>query len=605
MAARRIELLSPARDAATGVEAIRHGADAVYIGGPRFGAREAAANAIGDIRRLAEYAHVFGAKVYATLNTILYDSELSEARDTAWQLYEAGADALLVQDAALLRMADGMPPIALHASTQCHNLTPAKIVRLYLEGFTTAVLARELSVDEIAEIHRQCPAMRLEAFVHGALCVSFSGRCYASQHCFGRSANRGECAQFCRLPFDLETKNGQKLLTQKHLLSLRDLNRSAWIERMLDAGVSSLKIEGRLKGPEYVKNITAWYRRRLDAIFARRGEYCRASAGEVRVDFAPAPEKSFNRGFTDYFIGGRTLRQACPATPKSIGEPVGEVREAGAGSITVSGHKSFSNGDGLCFFGGDGRLCGFRVNRAEGTRLFPAAMPAGIRNHTRLFRNHDEAFERRLAKPSAERTLRIDFRLSPAVGGGYLLRGTDELGRSAEAVIDFGRSPARSPQDANISAQLSKLGGTPFRAGEIAVECGGAFIPSSLLAAARRRVVEELLAQAARRPGGTRVAVARPRVSGAVDYSHNVANKEARSFYLECGATEVAPAWEIEEPAGVPIMTCRYCLRHEIGMCLRERGADRSPLFLRLADGRRFALQFDCRECIMRVYAQG
>lgn len=604
MSARKIELLSPARDAATGIEAIRHGADAVYIGGPKFGAREAAANSIDDIRRLAEYAHVFGAKVYATLNTILYDSETAEARDIAWQVYEAGADALLVQDAAFLEMAADMPPIPLHASTQCDNRTPAKIVRLYLEGFTTAVLARELSLEEIAEIHRQCPAMRLEAFVHGALCVSFSGRCYASQHCFGRSANRGECAQFCRLPFDLETKNGQKLLTQKHLLSLRDLNRGAALERMLDAGVSSLKIEGRLKVPEYVKNITAWYRRKLDAIFARRSEYCRASKGEVRVDFSPAPEKSFNRGFTDYFLSGRTLRQACPATPKSIGEPVGEVRDVGPKSILVSGHKIFSNGDGLCFFDDDGRLRGFRVNRAEGSRLFPAVMPAEIHNHTRLFRNHDEAFDRRLTKPSAERTLRVDFHLS-STDEGYLLRATDEMGRSAEAAIDFEHREARSPQRENVSAQLSKLGGTPFRAGEIAIDCGDMFIPSSLLAAARRRVVEALMAQAAKRPEGSHIAGAKPKVSGdVVDYSYNVANKEARSFYLECGATEVAPAWEIEEPAAAPIMTCRYCLRHEVGMCLKERGVDRSPLFLRLADGRRFALQFDCRECVMRVYAQ-
>lgn len=603
MAVRKIELLSPARDAATGIEAIRHGADAVYIGGPKFGAREAAANSIADIRRLAEYAHVFGAKVYATLNTILYDSEIAEARDIAWQVYEAGADALLVQDAAFLEMAADMPPIPLHASTQCDNRTPAKIVRLYLEGFTTAVLARELSLEEIAEIHSRCPAMRLEAFVHGALCVSFSGRCYASQHCFGRSANRGECAQFCRLPFDLETKSGQKLLTQKHLLSLRDLNRGAALERMLDAGVSSLKIEGRLKGPEYVKNITAWYRRKLDAIFARRSEYCRASAGEVRVDFSPAPEKSFNRGFTDYFLSGRTLRQACPATPKSVGEPVGEVRDVGPKSIMVSGHKIFSNGDGLCFFDDEGRLRGFRVNRAEGSRLFPATMPEGIRNHTRLFRNHDEAFERRLAKPSAERTLRVDFSLSPT-DAGYLLKAADEMGRSAETAIEFEHREARSPQRDNVVAQLSKLGGTPFRAGEIAISCGDMFIPSSLLAAARRTVVEALMAQAAKRPEGSRIAGAKPKISGAVDYSYNVANKEARGFYLECGAAEVAPAWEIEEPAAAPIMTCRYCLRHEVGMCLKERGVDRSPLFLRLADGRRFALQFDCRECIMRVYAQ-
>ncbi len=599
---RCIELLSPARNADTGIEAIRHGADAVYIGAPKFGAREAAANSIDDIKRLVDFAHLFNAKVYATLNTILYDDELEEAREMACRLYGIGVDALLVQDAAFLEME--LPPIALHASTQCDNRTPEKIVRLYKEGFSTAVLARELSIEEIAGIHKRCPGMRLEAFVHGALCVSMSGRCYASQHCFGRSANRGECAQFCRLPFDLETENGVKIIEGKHLLSLRDLNRTDFLEQLLDAGVSSLKIEGRLKDTEYVKNITAWYRKKLDAIFARRKEYRRGSAGSVALAFEPKPEKSFNRGFTDYFMNGRTMRLACPATPKSIGEPVGEVREVcetRGHSILVSGHKKFSNGDGLCFFTDSGELRGFRANRAEGTRLFPASMPREIKCHTGLFRNHDEAFSQLLAKPSAERTLRLDFNLSETESG-YSLSATDELSRHADAQINFAHEKARSPQRGNIVAQLSKLGGTCFAAGGVEIENDENFIPSSLLAEARRSVVASLMTQTPKIP--TADAAREKPLLESVEYSANVANKLAEKFYRQCGAESVEPAWEIEEPQNAPIMTCRYCLRNEIGMCLKRRGSDRSYLFLRLANGSRFRLDFDCKECIMRIYAE-
>ena len=597
---RKIELLSPARNADTGMEAIRHGADAVYIGAPKFGAREAAANSIGDIRRLAEYAHVFGAKVYATLNTILYDSELEEARRMAFDLYDAGVDALLVQDAAFLQ--GDFPPMALHASTQCDNRTPEKILRLYSEGFTTAVLARELSASEIKEIHEKCPGMRLEAFVHGALCVSYSGRCYASQHCFKRSANRGECAQFCRLPFDLETENGQKILKQKHLLSLRDLNRTEGLERLLDSGISSLKIEGRLKDCEYVKNITAWYRTKLDEIFARRKEYIRASAGTVTLNFKPQPEKSFNRGFTDFFLNGRSMHMACPATPKSIGEPVGEIREVGTHHIIVSGHKAFSNGDGLCYFNGNDELRGFRVNRAEGCKLYPAAMPQDAGKHTRLYRNHDEAFSQLLAKPSAERRLKINFRLSLSETG-FELEATDGLSRSARTGITFPHEKAQRPQRKNIEAQLSKLGNTPFCIGNTEIEDDSLFIPSSLIADARRKVTDTLVGNSRNRTPQPPDRKTAP-VSGDVDYSGNVANKDAGEFYRLCGATNVAPAWEITEPQDAPIMTCRYCVRNELGMCLKKKGSDRSYLFLKLSDGKRFRLDFDCKNCIMKIYAE-
>lgn len=599
---RAIELLSPARDADTGIEAVLHGADAVYIGAPRFGAREAASNSLSDISRLISFAHQYGAKVYATLNTIVYDSELSEARSIARALADAGIDALLIQDAAYLEMQ--LPEgVALHASTQCDNRTPEKIARLAAEGFTTAVLARELSLGEIAEIHNACPAMRLEAFVHGALCVSLSGRCYASQQLFGRSANRGACAQVCRMAFDLETDSGEKLLKQKHLLSLRDLNRTASLEAMLDAGVSSLKIEGRLKGTDYVKNITAWYRQRIDEILARRpGDYRRASWGETKLSFEPKPEKSFNRGFTEYFLHSRTARMACPATPKSIGEPVGEAAAVEGRSIRVAGRATFAAGDGLCFFTPSGELRGFRVNRAEGARLFLASTSEGLRPHVHLYRNHDAAFARALARPTAERTMRLDFRLAESPSG-YTLSARDEAGRTAQAQIAYAHEEARTPQHDNVVAQLSRLGGTPFRAGNVDVPTGVGFIPSSLLATARREIVDKVKAQSLIEPS-TRPKPHGAKLEGDADYSYNIANSSAAAHYASLGARVSQPAWEIRQPEGAPVMTCRYCLRHELGMCLKNRDALRSQLFLRLANGRRFRLEFRCKECMMLVYAE-
>lgn len=602
---REIELLAPARDAETGIEAIRHGADAVYIGAPAFGARAAAANSVGDIRRLAAYAHVFNAKVYVTLNTILYDSELGQAERLARELYDAGADALIVQDAAFLSMP--LPPIPLHASTQADNRTPEKVRRLYDEGFDTAVLARELSLEEIRRIHESCPGMRLEAFVHGALCVSLSGRCYASQYCFGRSANRGECAQFCRMPFDLEDGRGGKLLRQKHLLSLRDMNRSRFLEEMMDAGVSSFKIEGRLKSAAYVKNITAFYRRRIDSVFSRRGGYARQSAGACETSFEPSPEKSFNRGFTDFFLFGRRRGEASLDTPKSTGEPVGRAEDVRRGSLAAAGRAVFSNGDGLCFFDGGGRLRGFRVNKVSGGRLFPQSMPEGLREGARLFRNFDAAFARLLSRPSATRLLGLDIEMSET-GNGYSLLLSDETGRTTEYAFECPHTAAVTPQGASLRRQLSRLGGSLFRARSVTLRLQGErFIPASVMAAARRGAVaaHTRTAEAARREEPRRP---RPAgfAGGADDGVCNVSNSLARAFYLAGGAARPVPAFELEPRPDAPLMTCRYCIRYELGACLRQEEGRRAlpgSLFLRLSGGLRFRLDFDCGECVMRVYA--
>ena len=607
----RIELLAPAKNLECGIEAIKHGADAVYIGAPKYGARAAAGNSLDDLRQLAEYAHQFGAKVYVTLNTIIYDDELAEVESLVWELYRIGIDALIVQDMALLTMK--LPPIELHASTQTDNRTPEKVQFLYENGFSQVVLARELSLDEIAAIHRACP-VPLEAFVHGALCVSYSGQCYASQACFGRSANRGECAQFCRLPFDLVDADGRVIERGRHLLSLKDMNRSAHLEAMMDAGVRSFKIEGRLKDVSYVKNVTAYYRGAIDAILARRPEYGRASQGVSTYTFTPQLDKSFNRGFTDYFITGERSEVYSFATPKAMGEPVGHVKEVGRGYIAVSSVQTFHNGDGLCFVDDQGQLQGFRVNRVEGNRLFPKDMPRALRVRTPLFRNYDQEFERLLARPSAERRIPIDISMHDTPQG-FSLTMTD--GQGCSATVDFARDKevARTEQRAGIVAQLSKLGGTIFVAGKVEVDfADNWFIPSSVVADMRRAVVEELGKLKAsppalpRREGACRHHGAEfpslGGVRGGLTYLSNVANHRAEEFYRARGAEEVAPAYELSAPRRATLMFCRHCLRYAMGWCPHRGGKPspyREPYTLVSADGKRFTLSFDCKACVMQV----
>ena len=603
-----IELLAPAKNLECGIEAIKHGADAVYIGAPKFGARAAAGNSLDDLRQLAEYAHLFGAKVYVTLNTIIYDTELAEVESLVWQLYHIGIDALIVQDMALLTMK--LPPIALHASTQTDNRTPEKVQFLYENGFSQVVLARELSLEEIAAIHRACP-VPLEAFVHGALCVSYSGQCYASQACFGRSANRGECAQFCRLPFDLVDADGRVIERSRHLLSLKDMNRSAHLEAMMDAGVCSFKIEGRLKDVSYVKNVTAYYRQAIDAILARRPEYRRASQGVSTYTFTPQLDKSFNRGFTDYFLTGERSEIYSFATPKALGEPVGHIKEVGRGYIAVSSTKAFHNGDGLCFIDEQGQLQGFRVNRVEGTHLYPKDMPRMLRARTPLFRNFDQEFERLLSRPSAERRIPVDISIGDTPSGFSL---TIADGEGTRVMVDFVREkePARTEQRTGIEAQLGKLGGTIYMARNIEVNfTDNWFIPSSVLADMRRTAVEEFhkirkdkMVSRSLSPGeGTdRHRIPVRRVGGNLTYLANVANHRAAEFYYACGVEEISPAYELESPRRATLMFCRHCLRYAMGWCPHHGGKlspYREPYTLVSADGKRFTLSFDCKRCVM------
>ncbi len=608
MQASGIELLAPAKNLECGLEAIRHGADAVYIGAPKYGARAAAGNSLDDLRQLADYAHQFGARVYVTLNTIVYDDELAEVEALVWQLYRIGIGALIVQDMALLTMK--LPPIELHASTQTDNRTPEKVQFLHSVGFSQVVLARELSLDDIAKIHSACP-VPLEAFVHGALCVSYSGQCYASQACFGRSANRGECAQFCRLPFTLEDADGRIIERDRHLLSLKDMNRSAHLEAMMDAGVRSFKIEGRLKDVTYVKNITAYYRQAIDKILARRPEYRRASQGVSTYTFTPQPDKSFNRGFTDYYITGRRTDVTSFATPKSVGEPIGYVKEVGRGFITVSSAKALHNGDGLCYIDERGLLQGFRVNRVEGTRLFLKDMPRTLRVRTPLFRNYDQEFERLLSRPSAERRIPVTMRLYE-IPFGFALTLADAQGRNATVTLTCDKEPARTEQRAGIETGLAKLGGTILVAERVDIDfTANWFIPSSVVADMRRRAVEayervcKLKNENSKLKISSAASTPQSTISGAqLSYLANIANRRAADFYRAHGAVQVSPAFELNAPKGSTLMFCRHCLRYAMGWCPRNGGVKspyREPYTLVSADGRRFALEFDCKQCIMMV----
>ena len=609
--ARRIELLAPAKNLDAGMEAVNHGADAVYIGAPQFSARASAGNSLEAIGQLTEYAHTYWVKVYVALNTILYDSEFPVVEKYINELYAMGVDALIIQDMGILNLS--IPPIPLHASTQCDNRTIEKIRFFEEVGFSRVVLARELSLPEIKTIAQQTN-LQLEAFVHGALCVSYSGQCYVSQAFAGRSANRGECAQFCRLPYSLQDASGKTIVRNKHLLSLKDLNLSEHLEDLLDAGVTSLKIEGRLKEISYVKNVTAYYRKRLDEIFEKRPEYIRASSGKTIPFFVPDPAKSFNRGFTTYFLNGRKETIASPETPKSLGEPVGNVKDLNRNYFTVSGQKAVHNGDGLCFIDGKKELQGFRVNKVWDGKIFPAEMPI-LRQGIILYRNYDHEFEKTLSKKSAERKIGIEFELAENAFG-FSLTATDEDFCRTTVNLPFAKEPAQKDQRANYREQLSKLGNTPFELTQLTISLSGNwFIPSSLLSELKRRAVERLLS--ARKINYARIKRIIAPVSpvypkSSLTYPDNVANKNAEAFYFQCGVQRIEPAFENQMKENVPLMFTKHCILYEQGYCKKgKKSRDgihpvstlpdfKEPLFL-VSGENRLRLQFDCDNCEMKL----
>lgn len=601
---RKIELLAPAKNLECGIEAINHGADAVYIGAPKFGARAAAVNSLEDIAALVEYAHLYNVRIYVTVNTILKEEELKETEAMIKELYRVGVDALIVQDMAITQL--DLPPIPLHASTQMDNRTVEKVKFLTEAGFRQVVLARELTLGEIGKIHEACPDTPLEVFVHGALCVSYSGQCYVSQACFGRSANRGECAQFCRLPFSMVDADGKVIVKNKHLLSLKDLNQSDELEALLDAGASSLKIEGRLKDVSYVKNVTAAYRQKLDAIFVRRKEYARASSGVCHLDFRPQLDKSFSRGFTNYLLHGRDKSISSFDTPKSLGEEMGTMKEARGNYLTVAGIKSFNNGDGVCYIDEQGRLQGFRINRVEGNKLYPQEMPR-IKPRTVLYRNFDQEFERVLSRKSSERKIAVVILLSEN-NFGFSLSLTDEDDNSITLTLPRDKELARTPQEENLRNQLSKLGNTPFEATRIDVDFKeNWFIPASVLTDLRRQAVDKLIA-ARRMTYQREIAVFKPTTHAypqqTLTYLGNVMNARAASFYKDHGVQAIAPAYEKQPVEEAILMFCKHCLRYSMGWCPihhRERSPYREPYYLIGTDGKQFRLSFDCKNCQMTI----
>ena len=630
---RTLELLAPAKNLECGIAAISHGADAVYIGADHFGARASAGNSVADIHALCDFAHLFGAKVYVTVNTIIYEDELSATQELITRLAEVGVDALLVQDMSTLAMRRvalakvGRVPL-LHASTQMDNRTAEKVAWLRDLGFTRAVLARELSVDEIKAIHEAVPEVELEVFVHGALCVSYSGQCYASQCLFGRSANRGECAQVCRMSYDLVDADGRVVVKDRYLLSMKDMCQSDHLEQLADAGASSFKIEGRLKDADYVKNVVAAYSQRLNEIIKRRGgDYRRASWGRVDYAFQPDLAKTFNRGYTDYFLRGRQHGLSTMFTPKALGEFVGTVKDLRGDSFRVSGMAAFANGDGLCFAkdqaDGSARqgelLEGFRVNRVEGNRLFPFHMPRGLRRGMSLYRNNDVAFGKALAGETARRVVPVSMEFGATPDGFRLAMTVDTgEGKTLEWAVatPFEHQQANRPQEDNIRKQLSKLGGTIFEQKGLTIDqdAKGLFIPSSVLAQLRRDAVEaygKALEKATADVGLTRdqEGTGAPARFWSEEYKKypylfNVANREARAFYEAHGLSGMEPALETAEPRGVVAMQCRYCIRYELGFCVRRGGKKpewREPLTLRLGDGRGFRLDFRCGECQMNL----
>lgn len=609
---RTIELLAPAKNLECGMAAIDFGADAVYIGASNFGARVAAGNTLDDIRQLCVYAHQFGAKVYVTVNTIIYEKEIEQARKLIKQIADAGADAVLIQDMGLVETVKNCPTLEMHASTQTDNRTVEKVAWLQNQGFDRVVLARELSLEQIKQIHQTLPNTELEVFVHGALCVSYSGACYASQHCFNRSANRGECAQFCRLSFDLVDSAGHTIEHNRHLLSLKDLCQIDELENIIEAGATSLKIEGRLKDITYVKNVVAAYSQQLDAIVNRNPrKYRRQSYGHTTYTFTPNLKKTFNRGFTHYFLHGRKLDIASFDTPKALGEFVGTVKEIRGNMFSVSGTVPFTNGDGLCFINEERKLEGFRVNRVNNNFIYPLNLPPSLRRGMALYRNNDQEFERILSRKVAERKIGVKFTLTYN-NDELCLTAEDEGGRRSVCQLSIEHQKSRTPQEENIKRQLGRLGNTIFKIQGISIDkqLSDIFIPSSRLADMRRNVIEHLMSTPFLPNAKFKTLVptlGTENPSAKELHLANVSNKSAKAFYNSVGIHDAIEAYETRPAQRAPLMTCRHCLRFALGHCIKHGGTRptwHEPLFLLLPDGQRFSIRFDCRNCQMEIYAE-
>lgn len=615
----KLELLAPAKNAEQGIAAINHGADAVYIGAPLFGARVAAGNSIDDIDKLVKYAHLFGSKVFATVNTLLFDNELEAARQMIWTLYDTGVDAIIMQDLGLLET--DLPPIELHASTQTHNIDPQRVKFLEQVGFKRIILARETSLQQMTTLRKETTA-DLEAFIQGALCVCYSGQCYMSlfldrQHNKTneppRSGNRGSCTQPCRAAYDLINGQGKVLRKNEHLLSLKDFSAAQSIESMIDAGITSFKIEGRLKDISYVKNVTGYYRQLLDSIMARREGLKPASSGKTRLFFTPDLERTFNRGFTDYFLNSRKP-MASYATQKSLGKMIGTVVSSIGNTLVINNKEPLTAGDGICFFNDEKQLEGFLVNHVNGNRI-TANKSLIISKGTQLWRNNDFAFEKQLQGNTSERKIAVSMTLAET-SDGLELALIDEDGIKASVTVECTKEPARNETRAKetIIAQLSKLGGTPFENNNIDIKTRQQyFLPASLLNELRRKAVETLLEKRidTNRPTDTILALNNiPYFQTTVDGRANIVNVKAEAFYHRHGVTTIERGPDqpgVEFKDDFPLMTTKYCLRYELGQCLMHKCNKTvspdyaSDLFL-YNNGNKFRLSFDCKKCEMQIH---
>jgi 23S rRNA 5-hydroxycytidine C2501 synthase len=609
-----IELLAPAKDLDVGIAAINCGADAVYIGATHFGAREAAGNSLADVARLVDYAHRYWAKVYAAVNTLLRDDESDQAVKLCHALHECGVDGLIIQDVGLLEC--NLPPLPLIASTQMHNHTPERVAFLEKVGFSRAILARELDLQQIAAIRAATSAIALETFIHGALCVCMSGQCALSYAIGGRSGNRGQCAQPCRRSYSLADANGHAIAEDRHWLSLRDLNLTPQLGDLLAAGVTSFKIEGRLKNKAYVMNVVGHYRGLLDGLLAGAGER-KSSSGKGCLGFTPNPDKTFNRGYTTYFLSGRGAEVASPDSPKHVGEPIGKVASLSRDSFVLDGTLPLKKGDGITYYAKDRQLEGSFVNGVQGRTVFPQSL-GGIAPGARVFRNHDHAFAAEVAKSQPVRRIGVNIELGESEDGLWL-GGTDEDGVRATARMACDKVPAEKPEQATdlVMRQLAKWGETEFVVGAVVLAWSRPLhLAASELNTLRRTLAAELRVErsARRKLPERRLGDANARFpESRLSFLGNVLNQKAAAFYRRHGVTDIEPAAEGGlDLKGKPVMTCRYCLKYERGLCPREHrdqsvNAPAEPWFLIDDRGRRLRLVFRCdeRSCTMQIVFEG
>lgn len=602
---KEIELLAPAKDLECGISAINCGADAVYIGAKNFGARSNAGNELEDLSKLIDFAHKYYAKIYITVNTILTDEELPHAQRLIKNLYELNADGIIIQDLGLLEL--DLPPIPLIGSTQMHNASLEKIKFLEQAGLKRVILARELSLEEIKGISENT-TIELEAFIHGALCVSYSGQCYLSYAIGGRSGNRGECAQPCRKTYSLLDNDDTVIAKNQYLLSLKDLNRSNHIEDMINSGITSFKIEGRLKNANYIKNIVTFYRQEIDKVLTRTGNK-KTSSGKVLSDFLPDPLKTFNRGYTTYFLIDRDKAIASPYTPKSLGEPVGKVATLEKTFFTLDSDTIINPGDGICFFDTTNTLQGTAINKVIENRVFPEEIKF-LTKGTQVFRNHDSKFEKLLKNAKIERLIEVKMSLTDNETE-LILSVIDEDGVKAEAKVQTGSEQAKNNAMliANLEKQLQKLGGTDFHCSELSTTIEHYnFIPVKEINELRRQAIDNLItARQKQRPTDRRLfsPTSAPYFEQKVDYSANILNNAAANFYKRHGVRKMEMAAEtLKDMTGKKVMTTKHCLKYQFDLCSKHRRNDRfkEPLTLIDEQGKRYRLNFNCKDCVMEVY---